>query len=154
MLKRLEEQAKSMSKPSPGMTIGIAARKSGCAVSQIRYYEEIGLLRPIDRAANGRRFYGWPDIVRLQLLRKLRSFGLGLEQVRELVKAIEVPNPHCGQTRTVISAHIQTLQARKRELEALERSLTSVAKGCSELCSSGLVPGCPIMGSEYARPLI
>jgi MerR family transcriptional regulator, copper efflux regulator len=151
MLKQLEEQGKSMAKPAHGMTIGVAARKSGCAVSQIRYYEEIGLLRPADRTANGRRVYGWPDISRLQLLRRLRSFGLGLRQIRVLVKVIDVPDPRCDQTRTVISAHIQALQARKQELEALERSLKSINESCGELCAAGLAPACPIVGSESAR---
>lgn len=151
MLKQLEEQTKSMSKPARGMTIGVAAMKSGCAVSQIRYYEEIGLIRPADRTANGRRVYGWPDISRLRLLRRLRSFGLGLEQVRALVHTIDAPDPLCDQTRTVISAQIQTLQAQKKELEALERSLKSINASCGELCYAGLVPACPIMGSEHAR---
>lgn len=137
-----------MSKLSPGMTIGTAARKSGCSVSQIRYYEEIGLLRTADRGANGRRIYGWPDIIRLQLLRRLRSFGLGLEQIRALVKVIDASDPRCDETRILITEHIQALQARKRELEALERSLVSIEARCSELCAAGLVPACPIVGVE------
>lgn len=45
-----------------GMTIGEAGERAKCAPPTIRYYEEIGLLRPIARGANGRRTYGWPDV--------------------------------------------------------------------------------------------
>jgi DNA-binding transcriptional MerR regulator len=151
MLKQHEEQAKSMSKPVRGMTIGVAARKSGCAVSQIRYYEEIGLARPADRAANGRRVYGWPDISRFQLLRRLRSFGLGLEKVRAVVNLVDSPEPRCDGTRAIIKEQIQALKARKQELEALEQTLLSLEAKCGETCAAGRVPACPIIGGETAR---
>ena len=48
------------------MNIGTAAEKSGLPPKTIRYYEDIGLLRP-DRAGNGYRDYSMADVHRLQI---------------------------------------------------------------------------------------
>ncbi len=63
------------------LTIGDAARRSGCSVATIRYYEEIGLIRSADRSASGRRVFARPDIERLQLIRRLRSMEFGIHTI-------------------------------------------------------------------------
>ncbi|TIX54260.1 MAG: MerR family DNA-binding transcriptional regulator, partial [Mesorhizobium sp.] len=49
------------------MNIGIASEKSGLPSKTIRYYEDIGLLRPA-RTDNGYRDYSVADIHRLRFL--------------------------------------------------------------------------------------
>ncbi|PAQ03897.1 MerR family DNA-binding transcriptional regulator [Mesorhizobium mediterraneum] len=51
------------------MNVGDAARRSGLPAKTIRYYEEIGLIRPA-RAGNGYRDYCGDDIHRLTFLRR------------------------------------------------------------------------------------
>ncbi len=51
------------------MNVGIAARRSGLPAKTIRYYEDIGLIRPA-RLANGYRDYSGGDIHRLAFLRR------------------------------------------------------------------------------------
>ncbi|KAF0180777.1 MAG: MerR family transcriptional regulator, partial [Caulobacteraceae bacterium] len=60
---------------SAGMTIGDAAARTQCTTATIRYYEEIGLLRPVGRGANGRRAYGHPEIHRLRFIRRCRDLN-------------------------------------------------------------------------------
>lgn len=54
------------------MNVGDAARRSGLPAKTIRYYEEIGLIRP-QRAGNGYRDYSGDDIHRLIFLRRAQS---------------------------------------------------------------------------------
>ncbi|TIX45406.1 MAG: MerR family transcriptional regulator, partial [Mesorhizobium sp.] len=66
------------------MNIGSAAEKSGLPPKTIRYYEDIGLLRP-DRADNGYRDYSTADVHRLRFLQRSRSLGFSVEECRQLL---------------------------------------------------------------------
>lgn len=54
------------------MNIGEAAALSGLPAKTIRYYEEIGLVRPAVRAANGYRAYAERDVRILMFLHRAR----------------------------------------------------------------------------------
>ena len=56
----------------PIMNVGDAAQRSGLPAKTIRYYEEIGLIRPA-RAGIGYRVYSGDDIHRLTFLRRAQS---------------------------------------------------------------------------------
>ena len=72
-----------MSKP---LSIGEVARLTGRRPSSIRYYEQIGLLPPADRAS-GRLVYG-PDTVRtLAVIETGQRAGLTLDEIRTLLSA-------------------------------------------------------------------
>ena len=66
------------------MNIGEAARRSGLPAKTIRYYEEIGLIRPA-RAANDYRDYSDADIHRLAFLQRSRALGFSIEDCRQLM---------------------------------------------------------------------
>ena len=57
----------------------------------IRYYEEIGMLRPADRQSGGQRVYGDADVKRLTFIRRCREFGFSIDQVRVLVGLVQNP---------------------------------------------------------------
>lgn len=127
-----------------GMSIGAAAGRSGCSVATIRYYEEIGLLAAPARTSAGRRVYGMPHIERLRLVRRLREVGLGLAAIRAFVAALGARDPSCIDLRDAARLHLETVRAKKAELEALERTLARVTEQCDRLCADGPDPRCSI----------
>ena len=56
------------------MNVGEAAERSGLPAKTIRYYEDIGLVRPA-RAPNGYRDYSAGDIHKLAFLRRARGLS-------------------------------------------------------------------------------
>ena len=52
------------------LSIGAVAERSGVPAKTIRYYEEVGLIRPAVRAGNGYRIYGEADVHILRFLRR------------------------------------------------------------------------------------
>ena len=66
-------------------TVGQVARLAGVTVRTLHHYDEIGLLPPSGRAANGYRTYTRVDVARLQRILNWRELGFDLEQVAELV---------------------------------------------------------------------
>ena len=66
------------------MNIGTVSVKSGLPAKTIRYYEDIGLIRP-DRRDNGYRDYSMEDVHRLRFLQRSRSLGFSVEECRQLL---------------------------------------------------------------------
>lgn len=62
--------------------IGEISKLYGIGVDSIRYYEEIGIIKP-QRSESGYRYYSIHDIWRLNVIRDLRSIGFTMEQIRE-----------------------------------------------------------------------
>jgi MerR family transcriptional regulator, copper efflux regulator len=65
------------------LSIQDAARHTGLSEPTLRYYEEVGLVGPIDRdASSGHRRYGTHDLDTLEALACLRAVGVGIEDMR------------------------------------------------------------------------
>ncbi|MEE4199513.1 redox-sensitive transcriptional activator SoxR [Erythrobacter sp.] len=76
------------------LTIGDVARRTGAAVSAIRFYEEKGLIEPVRTRGNQRRFLR-SDIRRLSFILIAQRLGLSLEEIALIMKGL----PH-GRTPT------------------------------------------------------
>jgi MerR family copper efflux transcriptional regulator len=65
------------------LTIQEVSRRSGLSEPTLRYYEEVGLVGPVDRDARSRhRRYRDEDLDLLQALACLRALGMGIEDMR------------------------------------------------------------------------
>ena len=127
-----------------GMTIGTLSDQAGCNVPTIRYYEEIGLLPPAKRRPSGHRIYSDMDLRKLMFIRRCRDFGFGIEQIQELIALMENNGRDCSEALTVTEVHLAAVRAKRKELQALERSLTKFVDGCRAACAGGPAPDCVI----------
>ena len=76
--------------------IGSLARRTGLAVSAIRYYEERGLVQPVRTGGNQRRFLR-SDIRRLSFVLIAQKLGLGLAEIEQALATLPQ-----GRTPTVL----------------------------------------------------
>jgi DNA-binding transcriptional MerR regulator/ADP-ribose pyrophosphatase YjhB (NUDIX family) len=67
------------------------ARVSGVTARTLRYYDEIGLLRPACVGTNGYRYYEHEQLLRLQQILLLRELGLDLATIAAVVDAEHDP---------------------------------------------------------------
>jgi len=65
-----------------GMKVGELARRTGLSVRALHHYDQIGLLRPLQRTRAGHRVYGVAEIRRLQQIASLKALGLSLDEIR------------------------------------------------------------------------
>ncbi|KIC40081.1 transcriptional regulator [Ruegeria sp. ANG-R] len=89
---------------SEGLAIGALARRTGLAVSAIRYYEAQGLIAPW-RNAGGQRRYQRADIRRLSFVMIAQQFGLTLPEIREVLSELpgnRTPTPKDWQQISVV----------------------------------------------------
>jgi DNA-binding transcriptional MerR regulator len=137
----------------PSVKIGVLAKRTGTNAPTIRYYEEIGLLRPADRQSGGQRVYGDADVRRLTFIRRCREFGFSIDQVRAFVALVQDPQSSCMHARDLAQAHLTAVRAKLAELKALERSISAFVASCDASCVGGPGPDCVILDDlSHSRP--
>lgn len=109
-----------------GMRIGELAARFDLNPKTIRYYEEIGLLPRADRSESGYRRYDSRDVERLGFIRRAKTLGLSLDEIRDILKVEEEGSPPCGQVLDLIDVKICAIDQRMAELEAFRAELASL----------------------------
>lgn len=71
----------------PKHTVRQLARLSGVSVRTLHHYDRIGLLKPASVGANGYRYYGEPELLRLQQILLHRELGMPLAEIGPLLAA-------------------------------------------------------------------
>jgi MerR family transcriptional regulator, copper efflux regulator len=101
--------------------IAEVARRSGFSPPTLRYYEEIGLLAPPDRNANGYRVYDDGTLDRLSFISRAKQLGCSLDEIAELATAWDGGRcaPVQQRLRDMVDAKVSDAQARISELVAL-----------------------------------
>jgi Cu(I)-responsive transcriptional regulator len=122
------------------MNVGQAARASGLPAKTIRYYEEIGLIRPA-RAANGYRDYADEDIHRLAFLRRARGLGFSVEECRQLMALYRDKSRASHDVREMAIAHVAAIEEKVRELQSMRATLQKLIHACH----GDERPDCPIL---------
>lgn len=134
----------------PGATcaIGRAAEETGCHIETIRYYERIGLLPAPVRSASGYRRYGLEHLKRLTFVRRARDLGFTLNEIRQLLRLADRRERSCAQVRDLATGHLQDVQAKIRDLRAME----TVLRGMIVECADGTLPDCPLIEALFCAP--
>ena len=130
-----------------GMNIGEAARASGVTAKMIRHYESIGLVRQARRTECGYRLYGEQEVRVLQFIQRGRALGFSLDRIRALLALWEDRGRASADVRALALAHIEELDRKIAEMEAMRRTLTRLAASCHGDARSA----CPIL-DDLAAP--
>ena len=125
------------------MRIGNLAERTGTTVATIRYYEQVGLLRPVARSG-GQRIYDNEDERRLAFIRRCREFDLSIPEIRALLSLMH-RRESCTEARKLAERHLIGLRRKLASLAALERSIASLITECAASCDGGAAPDCVIL---------
>ncbi len=72
------------------MQIGEVAERTGLSLRTIRYYEEMGLVRPSARSTGGFRLYTEADVSRLLLIKRMKPLDFSVEDMRDLLGLLDL----------------------------------------------------------------
>lgn len=93
-------------------TIQDVSRRSGLSEPTLRYYEEIGLVGPIDRdESSGHRRYRDEDLHTLEALSCLRAVGMGIEDMRTYQANLTRREESAGEQRDLLLRHAERIEA-------------------------------------------
>jgi MerR family mercuric resistance operon transcriptional regulator len=122
--------------------IGELARRAGCNIETIRYYERIGILPAPPR--HGRyRSYQAEHVATLRFVRRSRELGFTLEEVRALLRLAAGGHASCAEARVLAVAHLHDVRSRLSDLRRMERVLAEAVNACE----AGDNKGCPLIDS-------
>jgi MerR family transcriptional regulator, copper efflux regulator len=93
------------------LTMQDASRQSGLSGPTLRYYEEIGLLGPVDRdASSGHRRYRSEDLDTLQALACLRATGVSIEDMRTYQANRRRGHEAAAEQRDLLLRHVARIE--------------------------------------------
>tara|TARA_B100000282_G_scaffold271441_1_gene226117 strand:+ start:650 stop:1156 length:507 start_codon:yes stop_codon:yes gene_type:complete len=122
------------------MNIGDVAKASGLPAKTIRYYEDIGLVRP-GREHNGYRTFSKADAHKLAFLSRARSLGFSIEDCRSLMSLYEDRDRASADVRQIASGHLERIIDKIAELQSLQQTLETLI----DRCRGDGRPDCPIL---------
>ncbi len=122
------------------MNIGDVSRLSGLPAKTIRYYEEIGLIRP-RRSDNGYRRFRDSDLHKLAFLGRARALGFSIEDCRNLMALYEDEGRESAAVKTIAEHHLERIDDKIAQLQAMRATLADLVHACA----GDHRPDCPIL---------
>jgi DNA-binding transcriptional MerR regulator len=119
--------------PPRQVKIGDAAAFAGTTPRAIRHYHEIGLLPEPERGGDGRRRYGYEDMIRLLWIRRMAGAGIALDDIRD---AFSTGADSADGVAGVLERLEETLAEQEAELR---RQRTAVQRMRAEGSRTGLL---------------
>jgi len=93
-------------------TIQDVSRRSGLSEPTLRYYEQVGLVGPIERdETSGHRRYRDEDLHTLEALACLRATGVGIEDMRTYQANLTRRRAAAGEQRDLLLRHAERIEA-------------------------------------------
>lgn len=123
------------------MRIQEAARQSGMPAKTIRFYEEIGLVRPAARAANGYRQFDESSVRTLKFIQRARNLGFTVEDIQRLLSLWQDKRRASSEVKKLALGHVAEIEARVAQLQGMKRAVLHLA----EKCHGDERPECPIL---------
>ena len=122
------------------MHIGDVAARSGLPAKTIRYYEDIGLIKPM-RGENGYRAFRESDLHKLSFLARARALGFSIEDCRNLLQLYEDETRASADVKRIAEQHLKRIDDKIRDLQAMRATLSELV----EACHGDNRPDCPIL---------
>ena len=123
------------------MNIGEAAKAAGVSAKMVRHYEEVNLLRGVQRTDSGYRQYTDAEVHTLRFIRHARDLGFSIDQIRELVGLWQNKRRPSRQVKLMAESHIRELDEKLAELQAMRATLSHLV----HCCHGDERPDCPIL---------
>jgi len=123
------------------MNIGKAAKLSNLTIKTVRYYANIGLVKPQQNISSGYREYTDGEVAKLKFIGKARKFDFSIHECKELLSLYEDKNRTSKEVKKITLEKISQLDSKLRDLNDLKNELSLLANNCD----GDDKPNCPIL---------
>ena len=117
------------------------ARRTGCNLETIRYYEKIGMMPAPPRTASGYRVYDETHVARLRFILRGRELGFSIDELRSLLRLVDRGTQTCAEVKAITQQHLADVRTKIADLRRIEKVLAVTAAQCS----GEEVPECPVL---------
>lgn len=122
------------------MNIGEVAERAGLPAKTIRYYEDIGLIKPM-RDSNGYRAFREADLHKLSFLARARALGFTIEDCRALLALYEDKGRASADVKRIANEHLARIEDKIAALVSMRQTLSTLVASCA----GDNRPDCPIL---------
>ena len=123
------------------MNIGKAAKLSNLTIKTVRYYANIGLVKPQQNISSGYREYTDGEVAKLKFIGKARKFDFSIHECKELLSLYEDKIRTSKEVKKITLEKISQLDSKLRDLNDLKNELSLLATNCH----GDDKPNCPIL---------
>ena len=123
------------------MNIGKASKLSGLTLKAVRYYDNIGLVKPQKNTFTGYREYNEEDVLKLKFVGKARKFNFSIDECRELLSLYENKRRPSKDVKKLTLEKISQIDEKLKQLQNLKDELSYLADNCH----GDDRPNCPIL---------
>ena len=129
---------------SAHLTIGAVARHAAVGVDTVRYYEREGLLPAPRWRESGYRDYDRATVARLKFIRRAKSLGFTLDEIRGLLALSADHERGVRGVKQRAEAKLAEIEQRIAEMQRMRRGLKKLVAECP---GHGDPRTCPILGA-------
>lgn len=104
-------------------TVKEVSQMTGVSIRTLRYYDEIGLLKPTKLTESGYRLYDGRALEKLQEIMFFKKLEISLSDIREMLE-----NPKLSK-KQILAAQKAMLEKKRRRLEGIIELIADVMKG-------------------------
>ena len=123
------------------MNIGKAAKLSNLTIKAVRYYANIGLVKPQQTITTRYRDYTYDEVAKLKFIGKARKFDFSIDECKELLSLYEDKNRTSKEVKKITLEKISQIDSKLRDLNGLKKELSFLANNCQ----GDDRPNCPIL---------
>lgn len=117
------------------MTISEVSKQYGVSADTLRYYERIGLIPPVPRI-NGARNYDASSLSWVELVKCMRSAGVGIEALMEYARLFQQGEETLEARKALLVEQRRQMLARmedmQRSLERLNQKIENYEQGLAQ----------------------
>ena len=126
------------------MKIGELARQADVAIDTVRYYERQGLLPAPERTQSGYRSYAADDVARLRFIRRAKTLGFTLAEIRELLELSHRRGDDMAGMKAAAEQKLVDVEEKLAELQRIRGGLKALVASCP---GHGALAQCPILNA-------
>jgi DNA-binding transcriptional MerR regulator len=134
------------------LKIGEFARLANTNLRTLRYYEELGLMKPAARSDGGFRYYRHCDLNRLNMIRSLQDLGLNLDRIREVLNIRDPQQDRAGFMHEVRKALEVQDELLTKRIEEIQEQRAKLAEARAKLKECELCQHHPIAANNFCEP--
>ncbi len=104
-------------------TVKQVAEQIGISSESIRYYTREGFVDPRRDSNNGYRYYSKEDIHLIAFIRKAKTYGLTIHEIRDILDKSSIGESPCALVKNMVKNRCQQVREKITELNLLEEKL-------------------------------
>ncbi|WP_312528124.1 MerR family transcriptional regulator [Comamonas sp.] len=124
----------------PPLSIEEAAQRTGLSAHTLRYYERIGLIGAVTRAAGGQRRYAAADLAWLAFLTRLRTTRMPIQKMRLFAQLRSSGDATVPARRQMLQTHLAEVQADISAMQQAAQALQDKIAHYQALESAAFAP--------------